>query len=63
MKKLVVLFAFTLILNGVNAQKQNEADVPDAVKAKFGEMFPDVKNVKWEKENTNYEAECEVQKV
>lgn len=63
MKKLVVLFAFTLILNGVNAQKQNEADVPDAVKAKFAEMFPDVKNIKWEKEKTNYEAEFEVQKV
>ena len=59
----VFLIVFSILAFGANAQKQNEADVPDAVKAKFTEMFPDVKNVKWEKEKTNYEAEFDVHKV
>ncbi len=63
MKKLIILFVFAIFALGANAQKQKQANVPDAVKAKFAEMFPNVKNVKWEKEKANYEAEFEVQKV
>jgi hypothetical protein len=63
MKKLIVLLAVSLFVINANAQKQNEANVPDGVKAKFAEMFPNVKDVKWEKEKANYEAEFEIEKV
>jgi hypothetical protein len=33
--------------------------VPAVVKAKIKELYPSVKEVKWEKENGNYEAEIE----
>lgn len=46
-----------VICSAANAQDLKEADVPTAVKAKFALLYPEVKNVKWEKENGNYEAE------
>ncbi|GIV29364.1 MAG: hypothetical protein KatS3mg028_0430 [Bacteroidia bacterium] len=51
MKPIIVsmLIACTAVLN---AQKQ----APDAVKKSFAAKFPDVKKVKWEKENGNWEA-------
>lgn len=38
-------------------------DVPQAVKAKFTSMFPDVKKVEWGKESNLYEAEFEKNNV
>lgn len=50
-----VLIACTAVLN---AQKQ----APDAVKKSFAAKFPDVKKVKWEKEDNNWEASFEKDK-
>ncbi len=38
------------------AQKVNSTQVPVAVKASFEKAYPAVKNVKWEKEKSNFEA-------
>lgn len=45
-----------------SAQKLKSADVPAAVKASFEKAYPAVKDVDWEKEGENYEAEFEVNK-
>lgn len=41
------------------AQKTQDKNVPAAVKSSFQKQYPDAKEVKWEKENGNYEAEFE----
>jgi hypothetical protein len=41
------------------AQKVSDADVPHAVKAAFAKPFPNAKQVKWEMEGKDYEAEFE----
>ncbi len=56
MKKLVFLLAAVISLSCSNAQKV----VPAAVKAGFQKQFPGAENVKWEKENGNYEANFEL---
>jgi hypothetical protein len=57
MKKLVLVMCALAIGCGVNAQKLKETDVPAHVRAKFSSLYPEVKDVKWEKENGQYEAE------
>jgi len=52
-----------VICSAANAQDLNEADVPASVKAKFALLYPEVKNVKWEKENGYYEAEMDQSKI
>lgn len=42
------------------AQKVKEADVPAVVKDAFKKSYANAKEVKWEKEGANYEAEFEV---
>lgn len=42
------------------AQKLKEAAVPVTVKEAFKKSFPNAKEVKWEKEGANFEAEFEV---
>ena len=55
MNKLIVLL---LVLIGVNcfAQKIDASKVPAAVQAAFSKQFPGIKEVKWEIEKGNYEA-------
>lgn len=38
-------------------------DAPDAVKVSFRKLYPNVTKVKWGKEDANYEAEFDVNKV
>lgn len=45
------------------AQKMKEADVPSAVRDAFKKAHNDAKEVKWEKEGGNFEAEFEVGEV
>ncbi|MFZ1358596.1 MAG: PepSY-like domain-containing protein [Saprospiraceae bacterium] len=47
----------------MNAQKINEKAVPEAVKSEFKSKYPSVSKVKWEKEELNFEAEFEINKV
>lgn len=46
---------FLLIL-GACGQGPGASDIPAAAKTAFGQRFPDVHLVKWETEDTNYEA-------
>jgi hypothetical protein len=55
MKKLILMLGVALLAGCVNAQKVNEKDVPEAVKATYQKTNPGV-SVKWTKENGNYEA-------
>ena len=57
MKKVFLTLAFLSGVVCVNAQKVKEADVPAAVKTEFKSLYADVKEVAWEKEKSNYEAD------
>ena len=58
MKKIIsVLIAFTTILSVCRAQPdKNKLLVPEKVKQALSEKYPSAKNVTWEKEKGNYEA-------
>lgn len=60
----MILIASALFLAGAsNAQQIKEADVPSEVKQTFEKMHPGTKVSKWEKEENDYEAEFEKDKV
>jgi len=63
MKKTIFLLAIGFSVITANAQKLKEADVPAGVKATFTKLYPTAKVEKWEKEDVNYEAEFENNKV
>jgi len=44
-------------------QKIKAVDVPVAVKSTFGKQYPTAKEVKWNKENGNFEASFDLDKV
>ena len=57
MKTIVMTLAFAALLApAAQAQQVAAAQVPAATKAAFQKAFPTVKQVKWEKEGTDYEA-------
>src|SRR5579859_6023300 len=63
MKKLFFIAALLTAFGFANAQKVNDADLPAAVKATFKSKCPNVTSVKWEKEDGNYEAHYDMNKV
>lgn len=56
MKKLILLLALAFILGTAFAQKDKKIEPPAPVKAKLTSLYPMVKDVKWTKEDVNYEA-------
>ena len=62
MKKLI-LSAAVLGLFAVSAFAFGGDDAPTAVKESFRKLYPTVTKVKWGKEDANYEAEFDVNKV
>ncbi len=58
MKKLFVV-VFALIFGLANAQK----NIPDVVKKAFAKQYENVKKVKWDKENKDFEAHFKVGKT
>src|ERR1700722_4851625 len=56
MKKAIMTLALITGIISAKAQKIAEADVPVAAKTEFKSLYADVKEVKWEKEKSNYEA-------
>jgi hypothetical protein len=59
MKKYSVISFFLLLFcvtSKINAQRLKESDVPINVKSALAKKYPQAKNVTWEKENGNYEA-------
>ncbi len=63
MKATIVMLASMLMVSCANAQKVDEANVPAKVKEAFTNKYPGVKAEKWEKENTDYEAEFDWNKI
>jgi hypothetical protein len=57
MKKTVLMLAVAVISLPACGQKLKEKDVPAAVSSAFKHQFSEAKDVDWEKENGNYEAE------
>ncbi len=60
MKKVTVLLAAIFAITLSNAQKISDKEVPAVVKSALQKSYPSVKQLKWEKEKGNYEAEFEV---
>jgi len=61
MKKIIVIAIAILSSNMIFAQKTK--DVPAPVKAAFQKQYPNVSKVEWEKEDGNYEAEFDINKI
>lgn len=62
MKKLASLMVAGLISGFAIAQKVSHKDVPQQVKSAFEKTYPSAKEVKWDKEGSNFEAEFEFDK-
>src|SRR6267378_541267 len=56
MKKLFMFLVGSFLMISCFAQKVKSNDVPAAVKTELQKKYPDAKNVYWEKEHGNYEA-------
>jgi hypothetical protein len=63
MKKGIIMLIAICMGSYSFAQKIGNKDLPVAVMAGFQKQFPKAEHVKWEKENDNYEAEFELNKV
>ncbi|MBN8692347.1 MAG: PepSY-like domain-containing protein [Bacteroidetes bacterium] len=64
MKKVIIILSVTSFVCGnISAQDIKESDVPTAVVSAFKKQYPNVKEVEWEKEGDNYEAEIELVQV
>jgi hypothetical protein len=63
MRTIFLFIAIAMFAGCTNAQKVKEADVPQAVKAKFQSQFPTATGAKWEKENADYEVNFNLGKV
>ena len=59
MKKLILMAVAAMITSLTFAQKTQDKNVPAIIKSAFQKQYPDAKEVKWETENGNYEAEFE----
>ena len=56
MKKILILAIMTFAIIKVNAQKMTADKIPSVVKESFAKQYPNVKAVKWDKEDADYEA-------
>lgn len=63
MKKSALIIVLGLLPFISFGQKTNEKNVPHAIKDAFHSKYPNVKDVKWEKEEGNYEAGFDVNQV
>jgi len=63
MKKILVLIIIVLIANFAVGQKLDVKDVPAAVTSSFNKLYPAVKDVKWGKEDADFEAEFDLNKI
>lgn len=60
MIKTTILLVAMFGVSFANAQKVSDKEVPTAVKTTLQKNYPNAKELKWEKENGNYEAEFEI---
>ena len=58
------LFIITCTIATISfGQDVKESEIPEVVKAAFKKAYPTITNAKWEKEEANYEAEFDVNKI
>jgi hypothetical protein len=63
MKKLALMIVAAMITSLSFAQKIQEKDVPASVKASFQKNYPNIKEVKWDKEGEKFEASYDLNKI
>ena len=63
MKNVFLVSIALMLCFSACGQKLKNQDVPAAVTAKFKTLYPSVEKVKWGKEDANYEAEFDLNKV
>lgn len=63
MKKLAFMLVAAMITSLTFAQKIQEKDVPAPVKTSFQKHYPNIKEVKWDKEGEKFEASFDLSKV
>ena len=63
MKKSMLLLAFAMSVSLGFSQKIAESGVPAAVKSALQKQYPNVKVVKWNKENDGFEASFDSKKT
>lgn len=63
MKKLMLMTVAAMFTSLTFAQKMQDKDVPATVKTTFQKQYPDAKELKWEKENGNFEVEFELKET
>ena len=63
MKRLALTMVAAMITSLTFAQKLQEKDVPTLLKTTFKKQYPNTKEIKWEKEGENFEAEFELNKT
>ena len=54
--KAILLLSCVLLIASASCKTDPKADTPDVVIAKFNELYPNTRDVTWEKEDTLYEA-------
>lgn len=57
MKKIVLSILAIIFTTTVFSQINKKKDIPDVVIVNFQKQYPEVKEIKWEKEGENFEAE------
>ena len=62
MKKFLLVAIAAFLTTSAFSQKTSKENVPQAVKDSFKKSFPNAQNVKWEKENHQFEAEFKIDK-
>lgn len=63
MKKLVLMVVVAIITSLTFAQKIQEKEVPAVVKTSLQKLYPNAKDVKWDKEKEHYEASFDLNKI
>ena len=63
MKTMLMVVASVLTVSCAHAQKMKESEVPLKVKESFAKKYPGAKVEKWEKEEADYEADFDLNKV
>jgi uncharacterized membrane protein YkoI len=59
MRSIKILSVVAVVLLAISCNVENIVNVPDALKEKLSKEHPNSKDVEWEKEGDNYEAEFE----
>lgn len=61
MKNIAILWLVMFVISCTHAQKESNKSIPSVVQSALQNNYPNAKEIKWEKEKTNYEVEFEVE--